>query len=105
MRQHGADLHAPHLVDAEVAQVLRRYVLRGDLQLARAQRALQRLGALPLTRYAHVPFLERALQLRQNATVYDALYLILGEVLQAPLLTRDSALTTIPGHRATVVAV
>lgn len=105
MRQHGSDLHAPHLVDAEVAQVLRRYLLRGDLELSRAELALQRLAALPLQRYAQGPLLVRALRLRENATVYDALYLTLAEVLQAPLLTRDRSLTEVPGHMATVITV
>jgi predicted nucleic acid-binding protein len=88
-----------------VGQVFRRYLSTGELDLPRAKLALERLAALPLQRYAHGPLLGRALELRQNATVYDALYLTLAEVLQVPLLTRDTSLMAIPGHTATVMTV
>ena len=100
--EEAPDLHAPHLIDAEVAQVLRRFVLRGELAPAAAAAALDDLSGLPIARYPHAPFLGRALELRDNATVYDALYLVLAEVLSAPLLTSDSALSGVPGHRARV---
>ena len=35
----GSALHAPHVLDLEVAQVLRRYVLRGELRPRRAAQA------------------------------------------------------------------
>jgi len=35
-----ATLHAPHLIDLEVAQALRRYALRGDAGVRRARSAL-----------------------------------------------------------------
>ncbi len=99
------DLAAPHLLDAEVAQVVRRYALAGEVGVARARAALDDLGALQITRYAHTPFLGRVFQLRDNATVYDALYLVLAETLGAPLLTRDSSLGRVPGHDAEVLVV
>ncbi|MBI4728384.1 MAG: type II toxin-antitoxin system VapC family toxin [Acidobacteria bacterium] len=105
LREHEGDLHAPHLLDAEVAQVFRRYVLRGELSVARARLGLLRLSQMPLVRYPHGPFLERALALRENLTVYDALYLALAEALGAALLTRDGGLAAAPGARATVTVV
>jgi predicted nucleic acid-binding protein len=96
-------LHAPHLLDAEVAQVLRRYVLQAELPAAAAEAALVDLADLPLTRYRHGPFLHRALELRDNVTVYDALYLALAESLPAVLLTSDRALEHVPGCQAQVV--
>jgi predicted nucleic acid-binding protein len=52
-------LHAPHLIDVEVAQVLRRYVARGELYEERARQALDVLAVFPLTRYSHEPLLDR----------------------------------------------
>src|SRR5438093_763267 len=39
----GGVLHGPHLVDAEVGQTLRRFVLRGIISSGRASMALSRL--------------------------------------------------------------
>jgi len=98
----GLGLHAPHLVDLEVAQVLRRHALRGDLSATRASEALRDLADLPLTRYPHEPFLARIWALRANLTAYAAAYVALAEVLAAPLLTRDARLAQAGGHRAVV---
>jgi predicted nucleic acid-binding protein len=95
-------LAAPHLLDAEVGQVLRRFVMSGKLDAARAQGALDDLGDLRLSRYPHTPILARAFALRANVTVYDGLYLALAEALDAPLLTLDAALVSIPGCHAVV---
>jgi len=100
--REAPDLHAPHLIDAEIAQVLRRYVLREELPPADARSALEDLAGLPIERYPHAPFVGRAFALRDNTTVYDALYLVLAETLEAPLLTSDAALARVPGHRARV---
>ncbi len=102
VRDEAPDLAAPHLMDAEVGQVLRRFVLAGRVDGTRAELALEDLAALPLVRYPHARLLPRALELRDNATVYDALYLALAEGLGAPLLTRDAALGEVPGVRARV---
>ena len=102
LRAAAPNLAAPHLIDAEVGQVLRRFVLRGEMGADYARTALRDLADLPLTRYPHLPLLERAFALRDNATVYDALYLALAEALRCPLLTADGDLDAIPGHRVRV---
>lgn len=102
---HEGDIHAPHLLDAEVAQVLRRYVLAGDMAPKRAVLALSRLADLGIERYPHAPFLHRAFALRNNATIYDGLYLALAEALGAPLITRDAAMRSIPGCDAAVTVI
>ena len=95
-------LHAPHLLDLEVAQVLRRYVARGDMRPERGRLALELFARFPFTRYSHEPLLGRIWLLRQNLTAYDAAYVALSEGLGATLLTRDARLADSPGHRADV---
>lgn len=85
-------LHAPHLLDVEVAQILRRYVLLGEIDAGRGREALTDLADLSVERYPHDPLLARIWELRDNATAYDAAYLALAEALGAPLLTCDARL-------------
>ncbi len=91
------DIHAPHLLDVEVAQVLRRYVRTGELKAAEAASALEELRALDLERHAHEPLLARIWALRDNLSAYDATYLALAEALQARLLTCDGRLARSSG--------
>jgi predicted nucleic acid-binding protein len=95
-------LHAPHLLDLEVAQVLRRYVLRGEMRPERARLALDLFAKFPITRYSHEPLLPRIWILRGNLTAYDAAYVALSEGLRATLVTRDARLADAPGHRVKV---
>ena len=95
-------LHAPHLLDLEVAQVLRRYCASGDMDADRAREALLDLDALGVIRYPHDLFLPRVWELRHNVTAYDAAYVALAEELAAPLLTRDRRLSSAPGHDAVI---
>lgn len=97
-------LHAPHLIDLEVLQVLRRYVLRESLDPDRAAEALNDLADLPVDRYPHEPFRERVWELRHNLTAYDAVYVALAEGLEAPLVTVDGPLTRSSGHEAHIEA-
>jgi predicted nucleic acid-binding protein len=94
--------NAPHLLDVEVAQVVRRYWLAGQLTAERAQEMLDDLIVLPIQRYAHAILVPRIWELRENLTAYDATYVALAEALDAPLLTRDRRLAAAPGHRAGV---
>ena len=98
----GQTLHAPHLVDVEVAHVLRRYCLKGAMSPWRGQAALEVLAEMPLTRHRHPQFLPRIWELRNNLTAYDAAYVALAEFLDAPLLTRDEALARSCGHSARI---
>jgi predicted nucleic acid-binding protein len=98
----GETLHAPHLIDIEVASVLRRWVRQGQLTAERGWQAVADLQDLMLVRYPHGVLLERIWELRSNASAYDAAYLALADVLDAPLVTCDRRIVGIPGHRAAV---
>jgi predicted nucleic acid-binding protein len=70
----GETVHAPHLLDVEVAQVLRRYAAAGQVGRERCRMALDDLAAFPLRRYPHDVLLERVWELRDSLTAYDAVY-------------------------------
>ena len=89
----GRTLHAPHLIDVEAAQVIRRYAAAREIEPERGREALANLAAFPLQRYPHGDLLPRIWELRDNFTVYDAAYVALAEMLDAALLTRDARLT------------
>ncbi|MGC1562851.1 MAG: type II toxin-antitoxin system VapC family toxin [Bradyrhizobium sp.] len=95
-------LHAPHLLDIEVAQVIRRYSAKGEIDSERGRAALADLADLPLHRYPHDFLLPLIWDLRNNLTAYDAAYVALAEALDAPLLTRDRRLAAAAAHHARV---
>jgi predicted nucleic acid-binding protein len=88
----GRSLWAPHLIDAEIGQALRRRVAARKLRDDHASAALSKLVGLPLRRIAHTNLLDRVWDLRQNLSFYDGLYVALAERLDAPLLTLDGRL-------------
>lgn len=95
-------LHAPHLIDIEVTQAVRKYVLSGSVSAERGRLALRHLADLDLERYPHTPLLPRIWALRENLTAYDAAYVALAEVLEATLVTSDYRLAKAPGILANV---
>lgn len=101
-RLRGERLVAPEIVDLEVVSVVRRALSLGHLDLRRAAFALDDLAHLALRRVAHAPLLHRVWDLRDSLTPYDAAYVALAEVLQAPLLTADGRLARAPGLRCSV---
>ena len=100
-RNHD-EFHSPHLADVEVTQGLRRLVRTGEVSPDRAAEAIADLADFDLHRHSHVDLLTRAWKLRENVTAYDAMYLALGEALDAPVVTCDRPLAKAPGHRARV---
>ena len=85
-------LHAPHLLDAEIAQVIRRFTLAGDIDEGRGQAALEDFMAFPIHRHPHDFLLPRVWMLRNNFSAYDAIYVALAEALDASLITHDRRL-------------
>jgi predicted nucleic acid-binding protein len=96
-------VHAPYLLDIEVANALRGLVARRELAQADARRALEDYADVAVRRYPHALFLDRIWQLRTHVTAYDAVYIALAEALDAPLVTTDLRLARTHGHRARIV--
>ena len=92
---------APHLLDLEVANVLRNLRTADRIEASRCERILEELAAFPAERRAHTPLLGRIWELRHNFTAYDAAYIALAETTGATLYTCDAKLRK--GHRAKVV--
>jgi predicted nucleic acid-binding protein len=97
-------VQVPALLDAEVAQVLRRMVGQEVVPEPRARASLEILIDMPLHRHLITPLIPRIWGLRKNLTAYDATYIALAEALDCPLLTFDQKLGRTPGHNAKVVA-
>lgn len=95
-------LHAPHLIDIEVAQAIRRLVRAKEITASRAEVALSDFQDLAIQRHEHRPLLRRVWGLRASLSAYDAAYIALAEALAAPMLTCDAKLARAHGHEATI---
>ena len=96
------ELHAPHLLDVEILQGLRRLVRTGEVSAGRADEAIADLTDLVLHRHAHLELLDRAWRLRGNITAYDGMYVALAEAIEAPVVTCDRPLAKAPGLRVRI---
>ena len=83
-------LHAPALLDIEVAHVVRRYAAAGEIADLVGERALVALADLDVVRYTHELLLPLIWRLRHNLAAYDAAFVALAAVLDAPLVTLDA---------------
>ena len=92
-------VHAPALLDIEVAHVLRRYCAAGEISDRVAERALNSLAELDAVRYTHELLLPLIWRLRHNLTAYDAAFVALAAVLDAPLVTLDARIAQAPWPR------
>jgi predicted nucleic acid-binding protein len=95
-------LHSPHLLDIEVAQVIRRFAMIGEIDAPRAQAALDDFVDFPIQRHPHGFLLRRMWGLRANFTAYDAAYVALAETLEATFVTHDRRLATAARRHVTV---
>jgi predicted nucleic acid-binding protein len=85
-------LHAPHVIDLEVLNAVRRWERTGVIGPAETTDILNAYLAIGITRYSHTPLVDSIWSLRHNLTAYDAAYLALAQALDAELLTMDSGL-------------
>jgi predicted nucleic acid-binding protein len=96
------DLAAPHLMQVEVANVLRRAAMAGEISADTAALAHADLLSLSIELFGYEPFASRVWELRENVTAYDGWYVALAESLGAPLATLDLKLTKATGPRCAV---
>ncbi|GAB2541254.1 type II toxin-antitoxin system VapC family toxin [Brachybacterium huguangmaarense] len=94
----GGPLSAPHLLDAEVLNVLRGLERGGVLDASTAATAVTDLAALSIARWPIAPLAERIWSLRHTVSAYDASYAALAEGLDVPLWTADRRLARAVGH-------
>ena len=92
-------LAAPHLLLAEVANILRRAARAEHLSADHAALAHRDLLQLRVELFPYAPFAERVWELPDNVTAYDAWYVAVAELLQAPLATFDERLIAATGPR------
>jgi predicted nucleic acid-binding protein len=102
-RLSEADLAAPVLMPFEVANVIRRHELRGDLPASDAANALHDLRRLHTMLVPFDVVADRVWALRENLTVHDAPYAAVAETLDAKLVMLDARLATSPGLRCDVL--
>jgi len=96
------NLHAPELIDVEVAQVIRRYYLNQGISAERCQQALDDFCDLPIHRVSHRDLLPLIWHYRDNLSAYDAAYVALAELLNTRLITSDRKLSNAPNLAAEV---
>lgn len=98
-RLRGRPLLAPHLLVAEVAQVLRRSVRVGRLDPVVAGHVIAELMRYPITQVAFAAVAHRVWELRETVSAYDAWYVAVAEAARVPLVTLDARLARAPGPR------
>ena len=86
------ELHAPTLLDFEVASALRGHALGGKLDLVKLDEAVEDFIAFRIERHPMTSLLGHIIDLRDNFTAYDAAYLVLAQALEAPLVSADAKL-------------
>ncbi len=98
----GQDLAAPSLMRYEVLNTLRRHVASGLVTAALVRNAMASFSELPVQEWPLQALAERAWELRDNFTIFDASYIALAEMLDATLVTLDARLARGPGVRCRV---
>lgn len=100
----GADaLHAPELIDIEVANILRKSVLRRERSPERAGSLLAAWARNAVVRHSHAHLLDAVWRLRGSITPYDASYVALASALDVPLVTADRRLAASASQYCEVV--
>ena len=87
--------------DIECISGLRNLWIRRSLSDEAFIQACEVPALLPVLRHPIHALTGRIVELRHNATAYDAAYIALAEAIDAPLLTADRRLAATPGARCT----
>lgn len=92
----GGALHAPHLMTFEVANIVRKAELAGDVTPSEAAQAHADLIDLPVELWPYDTIATCSWNARQTLTIYDAAYVALAALLDAPLVTLDARVARAP---------
>ena len=87
-----SDPVSPPHVDFEVGSALLRQERRGHLDAGAARALMGEFSAMPFRRQRHADDFGDALDLIDNATYADALYVTMARRLHLPLLTSDAGM-------------
>ena len=101
-RLAGGRLAAPALLPFEVSHALRGLRLGGMLSAEQSGLDLDTFDGLDIQLWPWSTLAPRAWELGHNLSTYDASYVALAEMLDAPLVTRDARLARAPGIRCRV---
>ena len=93
IRLRGFDLHAPWLIDYELANIAVSKLRRNELTLELAVRVLAEFSAMALERHAPLPEDVATIARHYRLTAYDAAYLWVAGAIAAPLATFDKKLS------------
>ena len=98
-------LLAPHLIDAEVVNAIRRQTKTGRIDAEVGRTAIGQWARLAIERITITGLLDRVWALRDNLSAYDASYVAMAEALRCSLVTADGRLGRAPGPRCAITVV
>lgn len=98
----GAELTAPSLLPFEASNIIRRHELAELVTADQAAQAHADLRDLTIEEWPYDVVAPRVRELRRNLTAYDASYVALAELLDAPLVTLDRRIGRAPALRCRV---
>lgn len=104
-RVRGARLIAPSIVVPEAINAIRRLLRKRRIDEVQADRMMRGLIATPLRTRDPGRFASRIWGYRDRLSAMDACYLVLAEVVSAPIITCDGGLADVAGERAELFAV
>jgi predicted nucleic acid-binding protein len=99
----GADLAAPSLLAFETSNVVRRLEIAGGIGADQAAQAHADLLDLTIEQWPYEVLATRCRELRRNVSIYDASYVALAELIDAPLVTLDARLARSPGIKCETI--
>jgi predicted nucleic acid-binding protein len=90
---------APEAFDLEVLYALRANLIRGSMSMLDLMNQANQLISVPIERMPTTSVNMRIASLASSVSTYDAAFVAVAELLDAPLLTTDTRLTRTPGPR------
>ena len=90
---------APEAFDLEVLYALRANLVRGSMSMRDFVHQAKQLMRAPIERMSTTSLNVRIASLAPSVSTYDAAFVAVAELLDAPLITTDARLARAPGPR------